>query len=115
MDMNKAYDRVEWDFLEGIMVKIGFERKWIWWIMKCISSVSCNLIVNGKQSGTICPTRGLRQRDPYLFLFIVDVLSKRVNNAFVSNRLSGIKLSKECHSLLICFLQMILCSLCLLM
>ena len=28
VDMNKAYDRVEWEFLEGVMRKIGFNRKW---------------------------------------------------------------------------------------
>ena len=70
--------------------------------MECISSISCNLIVNGKQSSIICPTRGLRQQDPlslYLFLFIVDILFRMVNKVVKSNRMSGIKLGRKCPSL----------------
>ena len=64
LDMNKAYDWVEWDFLMVVLKKIGFEDKWIWWINECISFVSYNIIVNGKQTGTIFPSRDLRQGDP---------------------------------------------------
>ena len=35
VDMNKAYDRVEWDFLITVMRKIGFEGEWIRWIKEC--------------------------------------------------------------------------------
>ena len=64
VDMNKAYDKVECDFVERVMRKLGFDRKWIKWIMECISFVSYNIIVNGKKSNTIYPTRGIRQGDP---------------------------------------------------
>ena len=80
---------------------MGFKKKWIGWIMECISSVSCNLIIN-EQSGTICPTRGLRHVDhlsSYLFLFIADVLSITINKAVESNRMFDIKLGRECPSL----------------
>ena len=59
VDMNKAYDRVKWDFLLAIMEKIGFEGKWIGWIRECISSVFYNIIVNGMKSGSIFPSKGL--------------------------------------------------------
>lgn len=39
IDMNKAYDRVEWDFLEAIMNRIGFDSNWINLIMGCVSTV----------------------------------------------------------------------------
>jgi len=29
LDFEKAYDRVEWGFLDGNLVKIGFNQKWI--------------------------------------------------------------------------------------
>lgn len=39
MDINKAYDRIEWGFLEGVMLKLNFCTKWTSWIMHCVRSV----------------------------------------------------------------------------
>lgn len=39
-DISKAYDRLEWKFLEDTMTCMGFDTKWIDWIMKCVRTVS---------------------------------------------------------------------------
>ena len=39
LDMHKAYDRVEWIFLEKMMAKLGFDHRWIKLVMACVSTV----------------------------------------------------------------------------
>ena len=48
LDMSKAYDRVEWDCLQQIMIKLGFDMKWISTVMRCVSSVKYAVRINGQ-------------------------------------------------------------------
>ena len=47
LDISKAYDRVEWTFLQGIMVKLGFPKKWINWVMGYVITPSFFILNNG--------------------------------------------------------------------
>ena len=60
LDMSKAYDRVEWKFLELMMKRMGFADSWVALMMECISTVSYSILINGKPSSIIHPARGLR-------------------------------------------------------
>ena len=94
LDMSKAYDRVEWVFLEKIIKKLGFDDKWIAFISTCIRSVSFSVMVNGEPHGLFHPNRGLRQGDPlspYLFLLCAEGLHsliKQVENYGAIRRVS---------------------------
>jgi hypothetical protein len=73
LDLSKAYDRVDWEFLEGVLIKMGFDKKCVGWIMCCVKSVKYTVQVNDNITEVFTPTRGLRQGDhlcSYLFLFV---------------------------------------------
>lgn len=98
-DFSKAYDRVEWDFLEEVVKKMGFDGKWIQWVMQCVTSVRFNIFANGENRGCVLPSRGLRQGDllsPYLFFIVVDVLSKLISKAIEDQVIKGIRFSPSC-------------------
>lgn len=59
-NMSKAYDRVEWVFLERIMTCLGFHADWVALVTHCISSVYFSVIINGEPKGKIIPNIGLR-------------------------------------------------------
>jgi hypothetical protein len=97
LDISKAYDRVEWSFLEAIMKQIGFENRWISSIMTCVRTVKYSILVNGQPYGSINPIRGLRHGDPlspYLFLLFVEGLCTTLNRVEREQEITGLPVTR---------------------
>ena len=97
LDMSKAYDRVEWVFLEKILLKMGFQDTWVAMIMQCITTISYSIMVNGEPKGLIHPSRGLWQGDPlspFLFLFCAEGLNALLTQAAKIGDIPGYSLCR---------------------
>ena len=98
LDMSKAYDWVEWIFLEEIMRKMGFSERWINLTMICVKTVTYFVLVNGEPRGLIHPSRGIRQGDPlspFLFLLCTEGLNRLIKNADLKGDIHGFFLCRR--------------------
>ena len=99
LDMQKAYNRIEWDFLKACMLKMGFNERWVHLIMQYVTTTSLSIKVNGEPLNYFQPTRGIRQGDPlspYLFILVANFLSMLMKKVVQDGTIKGIKLNRNC-------------------
>ena len=97
LDIEKAYDHVNWDCLFFILDRMGFGQKWVRWMKACVSTVRYSVIVNGSPIGFFDSSRGLRQGDPLsplLFLVIMKMLSRMLRRTEEGGFIRGFQASR---------------------
>lgn len=93
LDISKAYDRVEWQFLKQTMAKLGYFFR-----MNGITMATFSVIINGSPKGFIQPERGLRQGcpfSPYLFILCTEIFSNLLFQAERKQLMGGLRFAKE--------------------
>ena len=98
VDLEKAYDRLNWEFIVDTLKDIGLPSRMITLIEKCISSAEMNLLWNGSPSESFHPTRGIRQGDPispYIFVLCIEKLAQLISLAVKHKLWEPIQLSRN--------------------
>ncbi|GKU90863.1 hypothetical protein SLEP1_g4808 [Rubroshorea leprosula] len=102
LDLSKAFDKVEWNFLEDTMRAMGFPERWINRVMTCVRTVEYSVLINGCPTKKFTPSRGIRQGDPlslFLFLLCAEGLSALLSRAIRRGDLKGLTLCRGCPCL----------------
>ncbi|KAJ0507913.1 putative RNA-directed DNA polymerase [Helianthus annuus] len=98
VDINKAYDSVNWKFLDSVMMQMSFPDRWRKWIMATLVSARASVIVNGSPTMEFECTRGLRQGDPlspFLFVIAMEALTGIMKKAMVEGIFNGLKCTRN--------------------
>ena len=84
VDLEKTYDRLNWNFIYKILCLLGLPMEFIRIIMECITSVSMQILQNGELIESFSPSKGIRQGDllsPYIFVLCIEYLNHGINQA----------------------------------
>ena len=98
IDLEKAYDKIEWSFIKEMMVRVNLPTNLIDIIMSCVSTVLTSILINRETTNLIFPSRGLRQGDslsPYLFILCMDYLSQLIGEKCEAKHWHPVKTSQN--------------------
>ena len=96
INLEKAYDRMEWSFIRDTFTLFKFASQLISLIMSCVSSSSISILFNGGALEPFLPSRGIRQADPlspYLFILCMEVLGALIAEKYNSELWNLVKAS----------------------
>jgi hypothetical protein len=93
LDFEKAYDRVNWQFLREVLLIKGFEPAFVHRLMQLVSGGQTAISINGEIGPYFRNKRGVRQGDPIsplLFNFVADALAAILDRAKVAGHIKGV-------------------------
>jgi hypothetical protein len=100
IDIKKAFDSIDWNFLLSVMHQFGFSHVFCEWIRDILHSAHLSILINGKTVGYFQCTRGGRQgdpRSPLLFCLAEEVLSRIITRALADGSIKPMQLCRGIH------------------
>jgi hypothetical protein len=97
LDLKKAYDCINWDFLRLTLIQSSFNIHFLNWILSCINSGKFVVLINEETSQMFKSGRGLRQGcplSPMLFILITESLILLLKKEKDEGNLSEVKVSR---------------------
>nr|ABR67408.1 reverse transcriptase [Cucumis melo subsp. melo] len=94
LDLEKAFDKIRWSFIDYMLLKKGYPHRLRNWIKAYISSVQYSIIINGRPRGKFQPSRGIHQGDPispFIFVLAMDYLSRLIET--LVDKIKGVSLN----------------------
>lgn len=98
IDLQKAYDRLRWEFLQDSLVDAGFPPGISQAILNCISSSTMQVVFHGEPTQLFTFSRGIRQGLTYLTFFFVlcmERLSQAIQEAVESKTWKAIRMGRK--------------------
>ncbi|WJX25077.1 hypothetical protein P8452_14152 [Trifolium repens] len=98
VDFEKAYDSVDWGYLDDVMGKMAFPVLWRKWIKECVRTATASVLVNGSPTEEFPLERGLRQGDPlspFLFLLAAEGLNVLMEAVVEHNLFTGYRVGEQ--------------------
>jgi hypothetical protein len=93
LDFEKAYDRVNWNFLQEVLRAKGFDAGVVHLISQLVMGGQTAISINGEVAPFFRNGRGVRQGDPLsplLFNFMVEALSIILTSAAAAGNIVGV-------------------------
>lgn len=70
LDIEKAFDKIQWGFNDYILLKKNYSNQWSSWMQSCFNSVQYSVLINGRPRGSMKPSRGICQGEPLSPLYL---------------------------------------------
>lgn len=94
IDFEKAFDSINWNFVDSILGFMNFSEKWRLWIRGILSSARASVLVNGSPSKEFQYERGVRQGDPlspFIFIITMEAFTFFMNKGCELELFKGLK------------------------
>lgn len=98
LDLEKAYDQINWDYLRLILLQTSLPLEIVNWIMCCVTSACFFVLLNGSLTYFFHGNQGIWQGfplSPYLFLLAIEGLSLLIKKAVKDKLVKGINISNS--------------------